>query len=204
MNMRWRVNSCSAQRESASLLASGALPENEAAAVREHLAICSQCRVHYKQVVRLSSGFKQWASRKSSVEVGAAFETRWMRSIQAENDPAAPWLRNAISRCRECLWPSPLAWGGLAAVWLCLLCLQSSSTPEPNGGRELARNVSRPKEVTLAQRQRERFAKNPEAANQLLAVGMARLDEKLDARELAAWTVVAQTVLNLDEAITKR
>ena len=37
-----------------------------------------------------------------------------------------------------------------------------------------------------------------------VGVGMAPLDEKLDARELAAWTVVAQTVLNLDEAITQR
>jgi hypothetical protein len=35
-------------------------------------------------------------------------------------------------------------------------------------------------------------------------VGKARHDARLDPCELAAWTVLAQTVLNLDEAVTKR
>jgi uncharacterized protein DUF1553/uncharacterized protein DUF1549/cytochrome c/concanavalin A-like lectin/glucanase superfamily protein len=56
----------------------------------------------------------------------------------------------------------------------------------------------------LLARQRERFAKSPAEAQQLLAVGSARRDAGLDPRELAAWTVVAQAVLNLDEAITQR
>ena len=56
----------------------------------------------------------------------------------------------------------------------------------------------------LLVRQRERFAKSPSAAEQLIAVGAAKHDPRLDARELAAWTVVAQAVLNLDEAMTKR
>jgi hypothetical protein len=54
------------------------------------------------------------------------------------------------------------------------------------------------------ERQRERFSKAPAAARELLAVGNARHDARLDPCELAAWTVVAQTVLNLDEAVTKR
>ena len=53
-------------------------------------------------------------------------------------------------------------------------------------------------------RQRERFAKAPSDARQLLAVEAAKHDARLDACELASWTVVAQTVLNLDEAMTKR
>jgi hypothetical protein len=56
----------------------------------------------------------------------------------------------------------------------------------------------------LLVRQRERFAKAPDAARRLLAVGAARHDARLDACELAAWTVVAQALLNLDEAMTKR
>lgn len=56
----------------------------------------------------------------------------------------------------------------------------------------------------LLVRQRERFAKTPDGARQLLAVGAAKHDAGLDACELAAWTVVAQAVLNLDEAVTKR
>ncbi len=56
----------------------------------------------------------------------------------------------------------------------------------------------------LLLRQRDRFAKTPQAAEQLLAVGVAKRDRRLDAREHAAWTVVAQTVLNLDETLNKR
>lgn len=56
----------------------------------------------------------------------------------------------------------------------------------------------------LLVRQRERFNKAPDGARQLLAVGAAKHDAALDACELAAWTVVAQAMLNLDEAVTKR
>jgi len=56
----------------------------------------------------------------------------------------------------------------------------------------------------LLQRQRQRFAATPDAASTLLAVGSATTDHNLDLGELAAWTVVAQTVLNLDEAINQR
>lgn len=57
----------------------------------------------------------------------------------------------------------------------------------------------------LLQRQLERFAGNPESARQLIAGGGTAADAgSLDVLEHAAWTVVAQTVLNLDEAITKR
>jgi len=56
----------------------------------------------------------------------------------------------------------------------------------------------------LLERQRDRLAANPGAARKLVEVGAAAVDEKLETRELAAWTLVAQTVLNLDEAITQR
>lgn len=44
---------------------------------------------------------------------------------------------------------------------------------------------------------------NPEAAGKLLAVGEAPRDAALDAAELAAWTMVANLILNLDETVTK-
>ncbi|MBM4067946.1 MAG: DUF1553 domain-containing protein [Planctomycetes bacterium] len=56
----------------------------------------------------------------------------------------------------------------------------------------------------LLHRQRARFAADLKAAQHLLAVGAARINTRHDPRELAAWTVVAHTLLNLDEAITKR
>ena len=56
----------------------------------------------------------------------------------------------------------------------------------------------------LLRRQRERFRQTPATVQLLLSVGKAPLDGGLDPLELATWTVVAQTVLNLDETITLR
>ena len=46
-------------------------------------------------------------------------------------------------------------------------------------------------------------AHDPDAAQKLLAVGEAPRNEKLDPAELAAWTMVASMILNLDETVTK-
>jgi hypothetical protein len=49
-----------------------------------------------------------------------------------------------------------------------------------------------------------RLKADPEAAKKLLAVGESSRDPTLNEIELAAWTTVASTILNLDETITKR
>jgi hypothetical protein len=56
---------------------------------------------------------------------------------------------------------------------------------------------------TLAARQTEEFRAHPQDARELLTVGERPYDESLDPAELAAWTTVASTILNLDETITK-
>ena len=71
--------------------------------------------------------------------------------------------------------------------------------------------------MELLQRQRTAFAVNPDAARQLLGASLAGVSVVVSgeqqrsrgaavysASELAAWTLVAQTILNLDEAITRR
>ncbi|MFN0067458.1 MAG: PSD1 and planctomycete cytochrome C domain-containing protein [Limisphaerales bacterium] len=52
-------------------------------------------------------------------------------------------------------------------------------------------------------RELERFAADRTAANQLVHVGSSRPPVDVDIVELAAWTVLANTLLNLDETITK-
>jgi mono/diheme cytochrome c family protein len=58
--------------------------------------------------------------------------------------------------------------------------------------------------VTLAREQAARFASDPAAAAALLAVGTSAPSAGGAPDELAAWTVVASTVLACDEAITLR
>jgi hypothetical protein len=57
--------------------------------------------------------------------------------------------------------------------------------------------------TTAVERSIQDFAKDPEAAQQLLAFGEAKTDDKLSAAELAAYATVASTLINLDETITK-
>jgi hypothetical protein len=54
------------------------------------------------------------------------------------------------------------------------------------------------------QTQLEHFRDHPEEAARLLAVGQKRNDPKLNTGELAAYSVVASLVLNLDEVVTKQ
>jgi hypothetical protein len=56
--------------------------------------------------------------------------------------------------------------------------------------------------LDLVQRQLEHYRKQPELAAKLIAVGASKAGN-VEAVELAAWTMVASTVLNLDETITK-
>jgi len=56
----------------------------------------------------------------------------------------------------------------------------------------------------LLARQRARFAAAPAAAAALLSVGASARDTRLEPGEHAAWTILAQVILNLDETLTKR
>lgn len=56
----------------------------------------------------------------------------------------------------------------------------------------------------LFDEQREAFTADPAAAKQLLAVGEAKNDPTLDPVDLAAGAVLAQAILNHDEAIMRR
>jgi hypothetical protein len=57
-------------------------------------------------------------------------------------------------------------------------------------------------ETSLAQMQKH-YAADPKAAQELAGVGEKKRDGSIPASELAAWTMVASEMLNLDETVTK-
>jgi len=57
--------------------------------------------------------------------------------------------------------------------------------------------------LALQAKQVEIYRKDPGRARELLKVGESNHDERLDEAELAAWTIVANSILNLDETLTK-
>jgi hypothetical protein len=58
--------------------------------------------------------------------------------------------------------------------------------------------------VELYQKVRDDFAKNPKEAQQMATEPLGPLPAGMDAVELAAWTVVGNVLLNLDEVFAKR
>jgi hypothetical protein len=57
--------------------------------------------------------------------------------------------------------------------------------------------------VKLYQDQLAEYQANKDAAAKFLSVGESKRDQKLDVSEHAAWTLVANVILNLDETVTK-
>ena len=57
--------------------------------------------------------------------------------------------------------------------------------------------------LRTARRWLARYRADPKAARSLISAGEAARDPTLDAAELAACTMIAGLILNLDEAITK-
>jgi hypothetical protein len=55
----------------------------------------------------------------------------------------------------------------------------------------------------LVEQQLAHYRANQDAADKLLAIGEAPKSDKLDSVELAAWTIVASALLNLDETVTR-
>lgn len=78
-------------------------------------------------------------------------------------------------------------------IWLMIRIL--SRRPQAEELRQL---------TGLLDRQRKRFAVDPAAAAQLLAVGETMSSGKSSVAETASWTLIAHTLLNLDEAVTRR
>ena len=56
---------------------------------------------------------------------------------------------------------------------------------------------------TLLQGARESYSSDPESAKELLQVGESKASEELTPEEHAAWTIIASTLLNLDETLTR-
>ena len=67
--------------------------------------------------------------------------------------------------------------------------------------------AAKPEEVAVLKKicetQLDKYRKDGAAAKKLLSIGESKRDEKLDEPELAAWTIVASTILNLDEVVTR-
>jgi len=87
---------------------------------------------------------------------------------------------------------------------------EGGATPEERTGWAMRRALSRPATADelrvlgdLYARHRQHFAAHVDEAQKLLAIGEHPVPPDIDRAELAAWTSVARTILNLHETITR-
>jgi len=70
----------------------------------------------------------------------------------------------------------------------------------------LCRRLAAPERAVvkqLEQKAEAEYSKREDTSKELMQVGESKTDQNLPVRELAAWTLVASEVMNLDESLTK-
>jgi mono/diheme cytochrome c family protein len=97
-----------------------------------------------------------------------------------------------------------------AARSLATRAIQSSKNPDKRLdviSLSLLARTLKPDERSIVNRMLDTaaaaYAKNPAAAGELVEVGDSKAPQKLKPEELAAWTLVASQIMNLDESLTK-
>ena len=128
--MNWTWNRCR-RRPEISLLASGALKEEEKIELESHLAGCQECRSYYGEIRAVIEPLAGWEKQLSPIEATPATRMRWARAVQEEArtsssvpNPQGLRLRLRISMVWvELIRPSRYAWAGMAALWLVMLAV---------------------------------------------------------------------------------
>ena len=90
---------------------------------------------------------------------------------------------------------------------LLLMSTDQESDRLQAGFRYVTSRVPTPSEMTILKTiledARNAYSNNSESAKQLLDVGESKSNSEIPSSELAAWTLVASTLLNLDETLTR-
>ena len=119
---------CAGYAERISLFVSDALPDSERAAIEEHLATCECCRAYYAELGQVAADFAHWENEFSRIEPSASAELRWRRAIEtvATKSPKAVSGKPPLHDWwRELVWSCRYAWGGMAALWIVLVAMNS-------------------------------------------------------------------------------
>jgi hypothetical protein len=153
--MKWMWNHCR-RRQDISLMAAGALAQEEKIELERHLAACEKCRTYYGEIKTLTAPWAGWEKNLSAVEATPAARIRWAKAVQEAARVSAPnlnpnpnpnpqrlrlrlgaGLRSGLGIWRvvwgELIWPSRYAWSGMAALWVAMLVINGSLSDHRSG-----------------------------------------------------------------------
>jgi hypothetical protein len=145
--------------------------------------------------------------------------TYWRRSVPPPNMVALDATNREVCVVRRQRTNTPLAalvmMNDPAFVEAARVLAQrvvTEASPDPEGIAELAFLLATARRPNAAERdvllgvyrqQLDTYRKNEQSAQELIAVGESKRDERVDPSEHAAWTSVCTLILNLDETMTK-
>ena len=109
--------------------------------IQQHLATCAECAREFATGAKLDARIRSGLKRgQRTAALWEQVEQRVLAAAQAAPRPHSPthdgrasWLANFNSQLAGLLWPRPLAWAGLAAVWAVILAVNfatSAGTPK--------------------------------------------------------------------------
>jgi hypothetical protein len=167
--------------------------------------------------VMLNFPQRDWAADKNENQYRRGMYTYWCRSfphpsLTAFDAPSREECTNERPRSSTPLQALVLlndpTYVEASRVFAASIMKEKSTTERLNAAyrRALSRNA-KPEEIKVLEgllaKHLAEFKKDPEGAKKLLAVGIAPLPKDIDVAELAAWTSVCRTILNLHEAVTR-
>ncbi len=160
------LNPCGEYRKNLCLLACRGLSSAPAAVIltrgRETplQAACADCRKYYEEIQRVSVPLANWEQNFTQVEPSQAALARWEKHFAAATAPASParfaLIFSILDWVHDMIWPCRRIWAGLAAVWLVIIGINSSTR---ESFQTLAGGTSRPPfEMVRAYLEAEGFA----------------------------------------------
>lgn len=137
--MKWIRNHCPHRRD-IRLLAAGALGGVEKSELERHMAGCGECQKDYDRMKTLTASLAEWEKPLCPIEATPALQLRWARAVQEADRPKSSQEpgRNAIWRTiwRELIWPSRVAWAGMAAFWMVMLAVDGRLSDHRTNGTD--------------------------------------------------------------------
>jgi hypothetical protein len=161
---------------------------------------------------------REWQADKNDDQYRRGLYTYWCRSflhpsLAAFDAPSREECTNDRPRSSTPIQALVLlndpTYVEAARVLAATILREATTTPDRLNAayRRALSRAAKPEELkvleALVEKHRAEFSKDPEGAKKLLAVGIAPIPSGVDAAELAAWTSVARTILNLHEAVTR-
>jgi anti-sigma factor RsiW len=124
--MNWLFNKCRRHETGLSLLAAGALPEDEQQPLSLHLAQCAACRARLESLQQLSTRLADLAEHLPQAGAPESLRRRWMTAVRAPAAPPAPVPADE-GAFSAWLTGRRLAMGSLAATWALVLFFRFSA-----------------------------------------------------------------------------